>query len=151
MDLQRVLGTQTRNCAAGNGPFLATERNIFGRANTRTSLGGAWSIGPGTGAKSTWLKKAILHRKNSLFYKTANGARTGDLFMSLIHSCELCDANPFDYLTQLQQHAADLENKPSAWMPGITAKRFDAGMMSASIPARSAMIPRRAPFAAHVN
>jgi transposase len=33
------------------------------------------------------LKKAILHRKNSLFYKTRNGARMGDLFMSLIHTC----------------------------------------------------------------
>jgi hypothetical protein len=28
------------------------------------------------------LKKAILHRKNSLFYKTEKGARVGDLFMS---------------------------------------------------------------------
>jgi transposase len=36
------------------------------------------------------LKKAIRHRKNSLFYKTENGARMGDLFMSLIHTCELC-------------------------------------------------------------
>ena len=40
------------------------------------------------------LKKAILHRKNSLFYKTANGARVGDLFMSLIHTCELCGRQP---------------------------------------------------------
>ncbi|MBK8977690.1 MAG: transposase [Planctomycetes bacterium] len=31
------------------------------------------------------LKKAILHRKNAMFYKTPNGARVGDLFMSLIH------------------------------------------------------------------
>lgn len=30
------------------------------------------------------LKKAILHRKNALFYKTDNGARVGDIFMSLI-------------------------------------------------------------------
>jgi len=63
------------------------------------------------------LKKAILHRKNSLFYKTANGARVGDLFMSLIHTCELSGANPFDYLTQLQRHAGDLVRNPSAWMP----------------------------------
>ena len=27
------------------------------------------------------LKKAILHRKNSMFYKTMNGARVGDLFI----------------------------------------------------------------------
>ena len=63
------------------------------------------------------LKKAILHRKNSLFYKTKNGARVGDLFMSLIHTCELCGANPFDYLTELQRHVAELGSKPSDWMP----------------------------------
>jgi len=63
------------------------------------------------------LKKAILHRKNSLFYKTPNGARVGDLFMSLIHSCELNGANPFDYLTELQRHADELKRSPSEWMP----------------------------------
>jgi transposase len=47
------------------------------------------------------LKKAILHRKNSLFYRTENGARVGDIFMSLIHTVELCDGNPFDYLVAL--------------------------------------------------
>jgi transposase len=35
------------------------------------------------------LKRAILHRKNSLFYKTEKGAEVGDLFMSLIHTAEL--------------------------------------------------------------
>jgi hypothetical protein len=40
------------------------------------------------------LKKAILHRRNLLLYKTENGARVGDLFMSLIHTCELSAANP---------------------------------------------------------
>ena len=63
------------------------------------------------------LKKAILHRKNSLFYKTENGARVGDLFMSLIHTCKLCGANPFDYLTQLQRHGRELARNPSEWMP----------------------------------
>jgi transposase len=63
------------------------------------------------------LKKAILHRKNSLFYKTQNGARVGDLFMSLIHTAELCGANPFDYLTELQRHAEELTAAPAQWMP----------------------------------
>jgi transposase len=63
------------------------------------------------------LKKCILHRKNSLFYKTENGAEVGDLFMSLIHTCELNSANPFDYLTQLQKHAEELVKNPAAWMP----------------------------------
>ena len=30
------------------------------------------------------LKKAVLHRKNALFYRTLNGAQVGDLFMSII-------------------------------------------------------------------
>lgn len=38
------------------------------------------------------LKKAIRHRRNSLFYKPARGARVGDLFMSLIHTCEFSGA-----------------------------------------------------------
>jgi transposase len=63
------------------------------------------------------LKKCILHRKNSLFYKTENGAQVGDLFMSLIHTCELCGANPLDYLTELQKHAEELVKNPAAWMP----------------------------------
>ena len=63
------------------------------------------------------LKKAILHRKNSLFYKTENGAEVGDLFMSLIHTCELDGANPFDYLNELQKHAEELAKNPAVWMP----------------------------------
>jgi hypothetical protein len=63
------------------------------------------------------LKKAILNRRNALFYKTLNGARVGDLFMSLIHTCELNSVNPFDYLTELLCHAQALKQKPSEWMP----------------------------------
>lgn len=63
------------------------------------------------------LKKSILHRKNSLFYKNRNGARMGDLFMSLIHTCELNGADPFDYLNQLQQHTEELKQAPWEWMP----------------------------------
>jgi len=62
------------------------------------------------------LKRSILHRKNSLFYKTAKGAEVGDLFMSLIHPCELSGSNPFDYLTELQRHATEPAKKPAAWM-----------------------------------
>ena len=63
------------------------------------------------------LKKVILHRKNALFYKSQNGADVGDLFMSLIHTCELCGANAFDYLTELQRNAAVLARQPRQWMP----------------------------------
>ena len=63
------------------------------------------------------LKKAILHRKNSMFYKTANGARVGDMYMSLIYSCELNGATAFDYLNQLQLNAPQFADHPDRWMP----------------------------------
>lgn len=63
------------------------------------------------------LKKAILHRKNSLFYKTQNGATVGDLYMSLIHTCELGRVNPHDYLTALLRNAEQLAAAPQQWLP----------------------------------
>jgi len=63
------------------------------------------------------LKKAILHRKNAMFYKTRRGAHVGDVFMSLIYTCEFCGANPFDYLTELERHAEELSVKPRNWLP----------------------------------
>jgi transposase len=63
------------------------------------------------------LKLAIRNRKNALFYRTLNGARVGDLFMSLIHTCQLNGADPFDYLTELQRHAEELALSPEKWMP----------------------------------
>jgi len=63
------------------------------------------------------LKKAILHRKNALFYKTLNGARVGDVFMSLIHTAELNGIAPFDYLVALQRHHQEVARHPAAWLP----------------------------------
>ena len=63
------------------------------------------------------LKRAILHRKNSLFYKTGRGAEVGDLFMSLIHTCNLNGANPFEYLTVLQRRHAEAAANPAHWLP----------------------------------
>lgn len=90
------------------------------------------------------LKKAIIHRKNSLFYKTRNGARVGDLYMSLIHTAELCQINPFEYLCALQRHGDNVKRDPGQWMPwnyqqtlkGITAERPERtpGQPSASPP-----------------
>ena len=63
------------------------------------------------------LKKAILHRKNSLFYKTENGARVGDIFMSLIQTAELAKEDPFHYLTELLRHPEEIRRAPDDWMP----------------------------------
>lgn len=63
------------------------------------------------------LKRAILHRRNSLFYKTENGARVGDLWMSLIHTCELTGVNPFEYLVAVLRHNKQVRECPGVWLP----------------------------------
>jgi len=63
------------------------------------------------------LKKAILHRKNSLFYKTVYGAQVGDLYMSLIHTAELNRIAPFPWLVALMRNPDAVAKAPEAWLP----------------------------------
>lgn len=63
------------------------------------------------------LKKAILHRKNALFFKTEHGAHVSDVFMSLIHTAEMCRADPFDYLVALLRNGPRVRAAPAQWMP----------------------------------
>ena len=71
------------------------------------------------------LKMAICHRKNSLFYKTANGARIGDMFMGIIHTCHYAKVDAFDYLTQLQRHETKVLEDPSKWLPWNYREQVD--------------------------
>jgi hypothetical protein len=63
------------------------------------------------------LKKSILHRKNAYFYKTENGARVGDMFMTFIHTSEINGVDPFFYLVALQRYAKEMAENPAEWMP----------------------------------
>jgi len=94
------------------------------------------------------LKRAVLHRKNALFYRTLNGAQVGDLFMSLIHTAELCGANSFAYLTELQRHARELAANPRSGCPGITARpwsglEYDESCMAEKDPLRHGWVTLR--------
>ena len=78
------------------------------------------------------LKKAILNRRNALFYKTENGARVGDLFMSLIHTAELAGKNALDYLTALLQHSAQVQRSPGQWLPWTHRATLGEGTATAT-------------------
>ena len=76
------------------------------------------------------LKMAVLHRKNSMSYKTERGAEVGDLFMSLIHTCRLNDVNPLDYLLALARHHQEVAEHPEAWLPWIYRTTVEAANTS---------------------
>ena len=46
-----------------------------------------------------------------------NGADVGDLYMSLIDTCYLSGADPFDYLTELQRNHERVRAAPGDWLP----------------------------------
>jgi hypothetical protein len=63
------------------------------------------------------LKTAIRHRKNSLFYRTLNGAGVGDTFMTLIHTAELAGVDALKYLTAILSNPETVASDPSKWLP----------------------------------
>jgi len=71
------------------------------------------------------LKKAVIHRKNSLFYKTSKGALVGDVLMSVIHTTIASKQNAFKYLTALIVHQQDVKDQPEKWLPWLYLQRLD--------------------------
>jgi len=63
------------------------------------------------------VKKMVLYRKNSLFYRNNSGSFVGDLFMSLIHTCELNKINTYDYLLELLRNTQAVAESPQSWLP----------------------------------
>ena len=63
------------------------------------------------------LKKATVSRRIGYFHKTARGSHVVDVFISLIQTTELMNANPFDYLSELQKHNKEVARNLSRRMP----------------------------------
>jgi hypothetical protein len=53
-------------------------------------------------------RRAVIER-NAYIYSMSGGHLTKLVLTGFfIHTCKLCSANPFDYLTELQKHAGEL-------------------------------------------
>ena len=62
------------------------------------------------------LKRAVLHRKNALFYRAERrggwrSVHEPDPYLSALQ------ANSFEYLVELQRHPTEVAGRPSEWMP----------------------------------
>jgi transposase len=102
------------------------------------------------------LKKCILHRKNSLSYRMQSGAMTGDLYMSLINTCELNHVSAFDYLNALQLHSGEMAEYPDHWMPlnytaNLAAPATVAGSAASPLQKEIARLPKAHPFSGEVS
>ena len=63
------------------------------------------------------LRKVVLLRKNSLFFKTEHGASVGDLLLSVIETCRLNHVNAWDYLVDVVKQRSEMRKNPIRWLP----------------------------------
>lgn len=63
------------------------------------------------------LKRAVLLRKNSLFYKNEHGALVGAILLSLIETCRLNGVSAWAYLVALLRERAAARKNPAAFLP----------------------------------
>ena len=71
------------------------------------------------------LKMSILHRKNSLYYRTQRGPEVRDLFMSLVQTCRANQANPFDYMLAVVRNTEAAKTDPGQWLPWNYRKNLE--------------------------
>jgi hypothetical protein len=68
-------------------------------------------------ATERMLKKAILHRKNSLIYRSLKGAGVGDIIMSVGFTALQNSVDPFYYFLDILNHRDEVENNIKQFLP----------------------------------
>jgi hypothetical protein len=71
------------------------------------------------------LKRAVLLRKNSLFYKNEHGAEIGEILLSLIETCRLNGISAWGYLLTIVRNKSEVHSQPQQFLPW-TYKRDEA-------------------------
>jgi hypothetical protein len=72
------------------------------------------------------LKRAIRHRKNSLFYKTLTGAVVGDIHMTILMTAKENGLQPVQYLIDLLTHTEKVRANPNDWLPWNYTKTMES-------------------------
>ena len=102
-----------------NAPFGQALNYCLKRWSTLTEFLRIPGAPLSNGESERTIKWAIMHRKNSLFYKTENGARNGDIIQSLVSTCEKATVNPIKYLAWLQENKSKVKVTPELYLPWL--------------------------------
>ena len=72
------------------------------------------------------LRRSVIFRKNSLFFRSEHGAAVADVLMSAIETCNLNRNNPFEYLMTVMKNARDVRANTNLWMPWDFQERLSS-------------------------
>ena len=70
------------------------------------------------------IKRSVLNRKNSYFFRNETGAKIADILMSVMETCVLNEINPQNFLIAVQQNEEDVRKNPTLWLPWVYETRF---------------------------
>src|SRR6266704_746108 len=84
------------------------------------------------------LRRVAHFRNGSLYYRTLEGAKVGDTWMSVIRTAEKAGVNVFDYLVALIEHPNEVMANPKAWLPWTYVETLAALEAAAGKAARAA-------------
>jgi hypothetical protein len=84
------------------------------------------------------LKRAVLLRKNALFYRNEHGASVGAILLSLIETCRLNEVSAWAYLLWLMRHRAEARANPSASLPWTYARGEPSAELEIEVVVRAA-------------
>jgi hypothetical protein len=84
------------------------------------------------------LKRAVLLRKNALFYKNEHGASVGAILLSLIETCRLNEVSAWAYLLWLMRHRSEARANPSACLPWTYARGEPSAAVEVEVALRAA-------------
>ena len=79
------------------------------------------------------LKRAIRHRKNSLFFKNLVGAAVGDIHMTLLLTAKENKIDPVKYIAALLFYEKERKDNPEAFLPWNFDKTLN-GLMASQTP-----------------
>ena len=68
-------------------------------------------------ATESALRRPVLLRNNSLFFKTEHGANVSGLLMSILATCQANAVNAWEYLLSAYRNARAVREKPEDWLP----------------------------------
>jgi len=72
------------------------------------------------------LRRAVLNRKNAMFFRTQHGADISDVIMSVAESARLAQTNLWEYLVDVVRNRDAVRAQPAAWLPWAWAERHRA-------------------------
>jgi hypothetical protein len=78
------------------------------------------------------LKKAVLLRKNALFFRSQHGADVGSMILSVAETTRMADVPVFDYLVEVVRNARAVRADPRRWLPWAWAARERAPASAAA-------------------